>query len=81
MPYKDKKQNKKPRKKGGTKVKVKVKTGSSQKSPSLMSQLLSAGVGGLTGLFASRALGPQRPLQQIDPRIMASMKTSDVMKD
>ena len=59
MPDKNKKQNKKSRR-GGTRVKVKVKTGSSQKKPSLMSQLLSAGVGGLTGLFASRML-PQQP--------------------
>ena len=58
----DKNTKKKPKftrsRKGGTKVKVKVKTGSSQKSPSLMQQLLSAGVGGLAGLFANRVMGP-----------------------
>jgi hypothetical protein len=68
MSDKNKKQNKKSRR-GGTRVKVKVKTGSSQKKPSLMSQLLSAGVGGLTGLFASRMM-PQRTFTgSIDPRI------------
>jgi hypothetical protein len=68
MPDKNKKQNKKSRR-GGTKVKVKVKTGSSQKKPSLMSQLLSAGVGGLTGLFASRMMPQQTFTGSIDPRV------------
>jgi hypothetical protein len=68
MPDKNKKQNKKSRR-GGTRVKVKVKTGSSQKKPSLMSQLLSAGVGGLAGLFANRMM-PQRTFTgSISPRI------------
>lgn len=57
MTDKNKKKNTRSRR-GGTKVKVKVKTGSSQKSPSLMQQLLSAGVGGLAGLFANRVMGP-----------------------
>ena len=68
MPDKNKKQNKKSRR-GGTRVKVKVKTGSSQKKPSLMSQLLSAGVGGLTGLFASRMMPQQTFTGSTNPRI------------
>ena len=61
--------NKKKNTRRGTKVKVKVKTGSSEKQPSLMRQLLSAGVGGLAGLFANRALGSQGFTGSIDPRI------------
>jgi hypothetical protein len=56
MPDKNKKKNTRSQR-GRTKVKVKVKTSSSQK-PSLMQQLLSAGVGGLAGLFANRVMGP-----------------------
>tara|TARA_X000001388_G_C2152627_1_gene93000 strand:+ start:307 stop:573 length:267 start_codon:yes stop_codon:yes gene_type:complete len=68
MPDKNKKKNTRSRK-GGTKVKVKVKTGSSQKKPSLMQQLLSAGVGGLAGLFANRMMPQQRFTGDINPRI------------
>ena len=57
MTDKNKKKNTRSRR-GGTKVKVKVKTGSSEKKPSLVQQLLSAGVGGLAGLFANRVMGP-----------------------
>lgn len=69
MPDKNKKKNTRSRR-GGTKVKVKVKTGSSQKQPSLMRQLLSAGVGGLTGLFANRVMGPGFS-GSIDPQVKA----------
>ena len=68
MTDKNKKKNTRSRK-GVTRVKVKVKTGSSQKQPSLMQQLLSAGVGGLAGLFANRALGSQGFTGSTDPRI------------
>ena len=68
MPDKNKKKNTRSQK-GGTKVKVKVKTGSSQKKPSLMQQLLSAGVGGLAGLFANRMMPQQRFTGGINPRI------------
>tara|TARA_Y100000004_G_scaffold175093_1_gene214393 strand:+ start:1949 stop:2245 length:297 start_codon:yes stop_codon:yes gene_type:complete len=75
MADKDKKKNTRSRRnrrgsgmRGRTKVKVKVKTGSSQKQPSLMRQLLSAGLGGLTGLFANRVMGPGFS-GSIDPQI------------
>ena len=69
MADKNKKKNTRSRR-GGTRVKVKVKTGSSQKQPSLMRQLLSAGVGGLAGLFANRVMGPGN-LGSIDPQVKA----------
>ena len=70
MADKDKKKNTRSRRRGRTKVKVKVKTGSSQKQPSLMRQLLSAGIGGLTGLFANRVMGPGFS-GSIDPQVKA----------
>jgi hypothetical protein len=57
MPDKNKKKNTRSRR-GGTKVKVKVKTGSSQKPPSLVQRLLT-GLAGGAGLFlANRVMGP-----------------------
>ena len=69
MADKNKKKNTRSRK-GGTRVKVKVKTGPSQKRPSLLERLLPAGVGGLAGLFANRVMGPGYS-GSINPQIKA----------
>jgi hypothetical protein len=57
MTDKNKKKNTRSRR-GGTKVKVKVKTGSSEKKPSLVQQLLTGLAGGAVPFLASRIMGP-----------------------
>jgi len=57
MTDKNKKKNTRSRR-GGTKVKVKVKTGSSQKPPSLVKQLLTGLVGGAVPFLTDRVMGP-----------------------
>ena len=57
MPDKNKKKNTRSRR-GGTKVKVKVKTGSSQKSPSLVQRLLTGLTSGAGLFLANRVMGP-----------------------